>query len=183
MTYEIYRYIFLGGAILTGIMLVVSVLVFFLLKIPTVIGDLSGANARKAIENIRNHNESTGNKTFRTSRVNRERGKITDRISPSGRIIQAPSRSSHGAMGTEKIGTQQFHNEDGTYETTVLTGEFTGADETAVLTGELTGANETTVLSNAGQADEASVLNAQTFSNAFVIEYEITYIHTDEVIA
>ena len=60
MTYEIYRYIFLGGAILAGIMFAVSVLVFFLLKIPTVIGDLTGANARKAIENIRNQNESTG---------------------------------------------------------------------------------------------------------------------------
>ena len=78
MTYEIYRYIFLGGAILAGIMFAVSVLVFFLLKIPTVIGDLTGANARKAIENIRNQNESTGDKTYRSSQVNRERGKLTN---------------------------------------------------------------------------------------------------------
>jgi len=170
MTYEIYRYIFLGGAILAGIMFVVSVLVFFLLKIPTVIGDLTGANARKAIENIRNHNESTGDKTYRTSQVNRERGKLTDKISPSGRLIKDPSHSLHGAMGTEKISTQQLHPGDDTNETTVLTGE-------------LTGANETTVLSNESHANETTVLNAQTFSNAFVIEYEITYIHTDEVIA
>lgn len=176
MTYEIYRYIFLGGAILAGIMLVISVLVFFLLKIPTVIGDLTGANARKAIENIRNHNESTGDKTYRSSQVNRERGKLTDKISPSGRIVKNPSHSLHGAMGTEKIGTQQLHTEDGANETTVLTGELTGADETTVLTGELAGGNET-------HANETTVLNAQTFSNAFVIEYEITYIHTDEVIA
>jgi len=170
MTYEIYRYIFLGGAILAGIMFVVSVLVFFLLKIPTVIGDLTGANARKAIENIRNHNESTGDKTYRSSQVNQERGKLTDKISPSGRLIKDPSHSLHGAMGTEKISTQQLHPGDDTNETTVLTGE-------------LTGANETTVLSNESHANETTVLNAQTFSNAFVIEYEITYIHTDEVIA
>lgn len=170
MTYEIYRYIFLGGAILAGIMFAVSVLVFFLLKIPTVIGDLTGANARKAIENIRSHNESTGDKTYRTSQVNRERGKLTDKISPSGRLIKDPSHSLHGAMGTEKISTQELHPEDVTNETTVLTGE-------------LTGANETTVLSNGSHANETTVLNAQTFSNAFVIEYEITYIHTDEVIA
>lgn len=169
MTYEIYRYIFLGGAILAGVMLVVSVLVFFMLKIPTVIGDLTGANARKAIENIRSHNESTGDKTYRSSQVNRERGKLTDKISPSGRIVKDPSHSLHGAMGTEKIGTQQLHPED-------------GASETTVLTGELTGANETTVLGNENLANETTVLNAQTFSNAFVIEYEITYIHTDEVI-
>ena len=107
MTYEIYRYIFLGGAILAGIMFAVSVLVFFLLKIPTVIGDLTGANARKAIENIRSHNESTGDKTYRTSQVNRERGKLTDKISPSGRLIKDPSHSLHGAMGTEKISEPQ----------------------------------------------------------------------------
>lgn len=179
MTYEIYRYIFLGGAILAGIMFAVSVLVFFLLKIPTVIGDLTGANARKAIERIRNQNESTGDKTYRSSPVNRERGKLTDKISPSGRLIRDPSYPLGGAMSTEKISTQQLHPEDGANETTVLA----GADETTVLTGELTGGNETTVLSNENPANETTVLNAQTFSNAFVIEYEITYIHTDEVIA
>ncbi len=179
MTYEIYRYIFLGGAILAGIMFAVSVLVFFLLKIPTVIGDLTGANARKAIERIRNQNEKTGDKTYRSSPVNRERGKITDKISPSGRLIENPSHPLGGAMSTEKISTHQLHPEDGTTETTVLT----CADETTVLTGELTGANETTVLSSENPTSETTVLDTQTFSNAFVIEYEITYIHTDEVIA
>ena len=47
MTYELYRYIFIGGAVLAGIMLVASVLIFFLLKIPHVLGDLTGRNARK----------------------------------------------------------------------------------------------------------------------------------------
>lgn len=183
MTYEIYRYIFLGGAILAGLMLVVSVLVFFLLKIPTVIGDLTGANARKAIENIRNHNESTGDKTYRTSQVNKDRGKLTDKISPSGRIIKNPSASLHGAMGTEKIGTQRLHPEMVAEETAVLSGELTQSSETTVLTGELTQSPETTVLSQENYANETDVLSAQNLVNAFVIEYEITYIHTDEVIA
>lgn len=170
MTYEIYRYIFMGGAILTGIMFVVSVLVFIFLKIPTVIGDLTGANARKAIENIRSHNESTGDKTYRTSQVNRERGKLTDKITPSGRLIQDPSLALHGAMGTEKIGTQQLDHQE-------------VASETTVLTGELTGGSETTVLTQNDHANETTVLNAQTYNNEFVIEYELTFIHTDEVIA
>lgn len=178
MTYEIYRYIFLGGAILAGIMFVVSVLVFFLLKIPTVIGDLTGANARKAIESIRNQNESTGDKTYRTSQVNRERGKITDKISPSGRLIKDPSHSLHGAMGTEKISTQRLHSEDVTNETTVLT----SGSETTVLTSELTGGSETTLLSQETHANETTVLNAPPIVNTFAIEYEITYIHTDEII-
>lgn len=170
MTYEIYRYIFIGGAVLAGIMLAVSVLVFFLLRIPTVIGDLTGANARKAIENIRSQNESTGNKTYRTSVVNRERGKLTDKITPSGRLVKNVSGNLHGAMATEKIGTQQLQPDSVSTETTVLTGELTGGAETTVLSEELTAANETTVL------------NVQTVSDTFVVEYEITYIHTAEEI-
>lgn len=204
MTYEIYRYIFMGGAILSGIMFVVSVLVFFLLKIPTVIGDLTGANARKAIENIRNQNENTGDKTYRTSQVNRERGKLTDKISASGRLIKNPSDSLHGAMGTQKISTQQLAP-DGANETTVLTGELTGGAETTLLTPEYTGGAETTLLTPeytgggettvltqeyAGGAETTllsadmvgGVANVAVPDAQFVVEYEITYIHTNEVI-
>ncbi len=209
MTYEIYRYIFLGGAILAGIMFVVSAIVFFVLKIPTVIGDLTGANARKAIENIRNQNESTGEKTYRSSPVNRERGKLTDKITPSGRLIKNPSHSLHGAMGTEKISTQRLSHENGTSETTVLAAGSAGTNETTVLVAGSADTNETTVLAagSAGtnettvlaggladangaavpddgiQANEIAAMNARTVCNEFIIEYEITYIHTDEVIA
>ena len=83
MSYEIYYNVFfIGGLVLAGIMLVVSVLLFFLLNIPHVFGDLTGRNARKAIENIRNQNASSGDKLYKTSAVNRERGKLTDKISP-----------------------------------------------------------------------------------------------------
>ena len=161
MSYEIYRYIFYGGAILAGVMLVVTVILFFVYKIPTVIGDLTGANARKAIENIRNQNESSGDKLYKTSQVNRERGKLTDKISPSGSLLKDTSGHFAGAMATEKISTQELPPE----ETTVL-------DVT----------NETTVLGNSG-GGETTVLTAEDTPVAFQIEYEITFIHTDEVIA
>lgn len=156
MTYEIYRYIFLGGAILTGIMVVVTVLVFFFLKIPTVMGDLTGANARKAIAKIRNQNERSGDKTYQTSAVNKERGKLTEKISQSGRLIPNESVSMFGAMETEKIGTQQLEYQEN--------------------------AGETTLLAHEECMNETSVLAVQDCSAQFVIEYEITYIHTDEVI-
>lgn len=161
MSYEIYRYIFYGGAILAGVMLVATVILFFLYKIPTVIGDLTGANARKAIENIRNQNESSGDKLYKTSQVNRERGKLTDKISPSGSLLKDPSGQFAGAMATEKISTQKLPPE----ETTVLDV-----------------ANETTVLGNTG-AGETTVLTVEDAPAIFQIEYEITFIHTDEVIA
>lgn len=164
MSYEIYRYIFIGAAVLCALMLITSILLFVLLKIPKVIGDLTGRTARKAIENIRNQNESSGDKTYRSSLVNQERGKLTDKISPSGRLIRNPTDLLGGAMATEKIGTQQLVSD----ETTVLD----SGNETTVLTGELTyPSNETTVLS---QNDISN--------NIFEIEYEITFIHTNEVI-
>lgn len=174
MSYEVLRYIFYGSAILSGIMFVISVVLFFVLKIPHVVGDLTGSNARKAIEKIRNQNEASGDKVHKTSHVNRERGKITDKISPSGRLLKDPTGQVGGAMPTEKIGTQQLPQTD---ETTVL-----GGNETTVL-----GGNETTVLGggepSAYGAGETTVLSATEAPVLFQIEYEITYIHTDEVIA
>jgi hypothetical protein len=143
-------------------MLVASVLIFFLLKIPHVLGDLTGRNARKAIESIRNQNELSGDKLYKTSQVNRERGKLTDKISPSGSLMRDPSGILGGAMATEKISTQELPPESN--ETTVLDV-----------------ASETTVLS--AEAGETTVLDAPTEIPVFQIEYEITYIHTEEVIA
>ena len=170
MSYEIYRYIFYGGAILAAVMLAVTVLLFFVYKIPTVIGDLTGANARKAIENIRNQNESSGDKLYKTSQVNRERGKLTDKISPSGSLMRDPSGNlGGGAMATEKISTQKLPQVD---ETTVLE-----SNETTVLS-----ANETTVLDISGTG-ETTLLDAVDTPATFQIEFEITFIHTEEVIA
>ncbi len=165
MTYDIYRYIFMGGAVLAGIMFVLSVLLFFFLKIPHVLGDLTGRNARKAIENIRNQNEISGDKLYKTSQVNRERGKLTDKISPSGSLMRDPSGvlGGGGAMATEKISTQELPPQ---------------ANETTVLDT----ANETTVLNS--EAGETTLLDAQPdTAPVFQIEYEITYIHSEEVIA
>jgi len=148
MTYEVYRYIFIGAAILCGIMAVTSVFLFFYLKIPKVIGDLTGSTARKAIEEIRQQNENSGHKTYKTSLVNQERGKLTDKISPSGNLYPAGTDPLGGAMATEKIGTQQL--------------EYTS--------------NDTELLSDIG-SEETSVLSDV---NTFVVEYEITFIHTDE---
>ena len=151
MTYDQYRYIFIGAAILCGIMLIASVIIFFVLKIPRVIGDLTGSTARKAIEEIRQQNEESGHKTYRSSAVNRERGKLTDKISPSGSLLKDDTTGLGGAMETEKIGTQQLMPEVG--ETEVL--EFA--------------------------AGETEVLSEET--NVFKIEYEITFIHTEEMIS
>ena len=213
MTYDAYRYIFIGAAVLSGVLLIAAVLVFIVMNIPKVISDLTGATARKAIKEIREQNEAGGQKTYKASAYNEARGKLTDKISPSGNVIQQRNSMQH-FVATTKIETQELL-QDGANETTVLG----GANETTVLGGAnettvLGGANETTVLNNFG---ETSVLNEGVNSAApdfnateriaelytktaemgvtgdlgatavavdpvFAIEYDITYIHTDEII-
>lgn len=126
MTYEIYRSIFIGAAVLCGIMLIVSILLFIFLHVPALIGDLSGATARKAIESIREQNERSGDKSYKTSAVNRKRGRLTDKISPSGRLTHHTERTLDTGVVTEKISTQRLASENATAllqndnETTVL---------------------------------------------------------------
>ena len=163
MTYEMYRYVFLGAAALAAILFVISVVLFFTLRIPKVISDLTGRTARKAIETIRLQNEQSGDKSYQSSAVNLERGKLTDKISRSGRLVSRDATPFGTGVITEKISTQKLSQDD-SGETTVLDAD---AGETAILN---SGAGETTVL----DAEEPK---------AFTIEYEITFVHTDEVIA
>lgn len=163
MTYEIYRYIFFGGAALAGIMLIVAVMLFIFLHIPTVIGDLTGRNARKAIEEIRSQNENSGDKTYKSSAVNRGRAKLTDKISESGRLVHHPTDVPGGAMATTKLDTEEL---------------LASAAETTLLDSTIA-ENEQM---NAGSESETSLLSEQPQENIFEIEYELTLIHTDEVI-
>ncbi|MBR4282967.1 MAG: hypothetical protein IKT35_04555, partial [Clostridia bacterium] len=113
-------------------------------------------NAKKAIKNIRSQNENSGDKIYKTSYVNRERGKITGKISPSGNLENQSSGGLYGAMGTVKISTQELPQNEGTSvlannETTVI-----GAEGTTVL--NVAGDVGTTVLNNANGV-ETTVLN------------------------
>lgn len=174
MSYEMYRYIFLGGLIACGVFFVIATILFFVFKIPKVISDLTGRTARKAIENIRMHNELTGDKTYQSSAVNLERGKLTDKISQSGRLMPRDATPFGTGVITEKISTMEFEQPAG--ETDVLAQP---AGETDVLT---PAAGETDVL--APVAGETEVLApAEQPVQAFTVEYEITFIHTSEVIA
>lgn len=104
MTYEVYHYLSIGAAVACGLMIALSVVLFFVLKIPKVISDLSGRTARRAIEDIRRQNETSGDKSHRSSFVNLHRGKVTDKISNSRRI-QHPTPAGNA---TTKIATQNL---------------------------------------------------------------------------
>ena len=158
MTYEQYLLLFYICLALSVISFLVAVFLFFKLRIINVIGDLSGSNAKKAIENIRQQNESSGNKAFNPSPVNKSRGKITDKITLSGKVQNTPS-SSGISVGTEKIKVEINKTE----ETTVLTQDLT-ENETTVLSNDSTD-NETTVLANDSFGNETTVLGNASFGD------------------
>lgn len=209
MSYEIYHWFFIIGALLAGMMLVLSVILFFYFRIPRVIGDLSGSTAKKAIESIRQQNEQTGVKVHRSSRGNLERGKVTAaKMAVSGRIKQQTGTA--GAMKTGKLHTQKLSLkaaqaaaetmplDEPAAETTVL-GQPAG--ETAVLNQPVAGMGpdrdeDKTMLLTQEHWAAVSAPAGASFApppasgpapvqgeSSFVIEYEMTLIHSDERIA
>ncbi|MFQ9516006.1 MAG: hypothetical protein ACLRZ9_09285 [Eubacterium sp.] len=159
MTYDTYRYIFIGAAILCAVMLVVTVILFFALNIRKVFGDLTGKRAKKEIQKIREDNEKFEDKRYKSDSVNKNKEKITDEINQEA--VQRKPDVNAGII-TAKIATQNLGA-----ETEVLAQEV--SDETSILNENI---NETTVLS-------------QNFLEAgiFEIESDITFIHTSEVIS
>lgn len=174
MSYEMYRYIFFGALIACGVFFVIAVILFFTLKIPKVISDLTGRTARKAIESIRMQNEQSGDKTYQSSAVNLERGKLTDKISQSGRLMPRDATPFGTGVITEKISTMELEQPAG--ETDVLDQPVGETDVLAPVAGE------TEVLT--AVVGETEVLTPMEVpAQAFTVEYEITFIHTTEVIA
>lgn len=164
--------------VLSAVMFLIALALFFLLDVVHLVGDVTGSTARKAIEDIRKGNEISGDKAYKPSAVNKARGKLTDKISPSGQLIQRTAGLGV-ATGTAKLSTTELLPQSD--ETTVLDAP---SDETAVLsvqTNETTllsqNTNETTVLSQATSAAVSAV-----HDTAFALELEMSFIGSSELI-
>lgn len=129
MTYEQYRQLFMIAAILGVILFFISLILFFVFKIPNVIGDLSGATARKAINSIREKNEHNSENLLQMKPANGEKRRLTE-----GNRTQILKDT----------------------ETTVLREKV----------------NETTCLTQEIEPEQ----------DIFSIQYDITFIHTNELI-
>ncbi len=176
MGVELLQTFSLVAYILAAVFFVVAILLFFLLEVPKLIGDLSGKTAKKAIEEIRKQNERTGDKVYKPSAVNAARGALTDKISPSGHLQKRDT--SLGAAGqTEKIATEQLQSE----ETTILCSEAEATTVLSRLTEETTvlnpNAEETTVLSQTVEVEQVDQKDV-----VFTLESEIDFTSTSEII-
>ena len=83
-----------------GVCLVLAIFFWFFFKIPTVIGDLSGRTARKSIAKMRAANEKTGAKSYKESKTNAERGKLTGTMPDSGKLKKKITASDDGKPET-----------------------------------------------------------------------------------
>lgn len=172
MTIESLQNLSLVSFIVAGVLLLISVALFFLLDVPKLYGDISGQTAKKAIEKIREQNESTGNKAYKPSAVNEARGKLTDKISPSGRLIAA-TNGLGVAVGTEKFSTVDLAPTDN--ETAVL--ESIAARETTVLAANVS-AGETAVLS----CNQNVPISFDKEEVAFTVDVEMSFTGSSEII-
>lgn len=157
MSYEVYRYIFIGALVLSIVMLATTVLLFFLLNIRAAIGDITGSSKRKAIENI--HNKAAA------STEKKKAGKFDYESQTTSAKLAADSAE------TSKISPQDRYDSLGASETTTL---------------NAAPASETTVPSTAAvQTEEPPIAEyepAVVEDPDFWIEVDITYVHSNEVI-
>lgn len=187
MTAEKYMIICYASFVLTVVSFAITIILFIKFNIISIIGDLSGSAAKKGIESIRNNNFRTGNKAYKSSTINTERGRITDRISSSG-ALKRIGENIGVSVGTERLQmgplyqdesesnniinndpslSQERNNENANYSNvTVFDGNQ--IDDTVVLSSEY---EETTVLKDSNCVEKHSEI---------VVEDEIIYVHSRE---
>ena len=140
MTYSNYMLMYYIALAATIVLLLVTILLFFVLRIPKAFNDLTGRTERKAIKSI-NEQREAGKLSHDTAGAETDRMGMpaTDKISESGRILD---ENPANTVVTEKIQTDTLA---GSAETTVLQD----------------GSGETTLLSDNTQAGETTLLQPQ----------------------
>lgn len=103
------------GFSLAGIAFVAAIILFIKMNIPAIIGDLTGKTVAREIKAMRESNASSGDKRFRPSAVNLERGTLTEKVAPdadalkiahaSKRLDKTDGLGKSGKLGRRKGGT------------------------------------------------------------------------------
>ena len=151
MAYEIYRYVFIFGAVLAGAMLAITVAVFFILNIPEAIADLRKSKGGKCAEKLCVENDNFDRKSLFDSLLKEDKK-------------------------TSDLTEQTLTDIDDPYQ-----------DDKTVDKFKIKSNKERSSLFNHSSKnirakDVATVRAPLKAKSPFVIECEITYIHTDEII-
>lgn len=157
------------------ILFILSIFFWFSFKIPEVYGDLSGKTARKSIEKMRVANEKSGKKSYRESKINLERGKLTATMPNMADTEKMPETT----LLEENRATSVLSPETGLLEETVSeysqeTALLTDSEETGLLDDGATGSLEAT--------GKLPVQNVQRKRVNLKMIDEVVLVHTKEVI-
>lgn len=141
-----------------GVFFVIVIALWFIFKIPSVMGDLSGTTARKSIKKMRENNEKTGNN--KASEKTIEKGKLPETVGGQEKVSE------------NNDGTGLLNENMATHFEEQATGLL--IDES---TGSLEGSGETAPL-------EESVEKIVRPSASITIKMlgEVMYVHTEDVI-
>ena len=148
--------------VLAAVFLIVAVILWFVFNIPLVVGDLSGRNAKKSIENMRRNNENSGKKAYKPSKKNEERGKLTSTMHGIDKNVENGEDYETGLLHENLAKTR---NEQ---ETGILIDDTTGL---------LTEDNETALL-----VEEEPFVKRSPSKIKIKLLQETIYIHTEEKI-
>ena len=140
MSAETWGVISLCGFVLAGLLFITAVILFIVLRIPSVIGDLSGRTVAREMARMREDNAARGERRYRTGRLNRERGPLTEKA-PTGSTGKTGGKKGRGESaeftprrGTDTIGTTLLPPE----ETTAYLGTERLTEETPAARDEWT---------------------------------------------
>ncbi len=157
--------------VVAGVSLALSVFFWFFFRIPTVIGDLSGKNAKKSIAKARANNEKSGNKSFKPSATNQERGKLTETM--AGLTPETNHKPKSNVKKKVPKNNGNFND-----ETDILSSNKSVGALGSETTGLLNESEETTLLAETTKTPAPERVGSKVLN---ILE-EIVYIHTDEVI-
>ena len=150
-----------------GVCLVLAVFFWFFFKIPSVIGDLSGRTARRSIAKMRAANEKTGAKSYKESKTNADRGKLTGTMPDSGKLNKKNKAPDDDKPETGLLVDNKANGLD-SEETGMLESETTGL---------LIDENATAPLDTPAHQHPS-----RTGGKKLEMIEEVMFVHTDEVI-
>lgn len=149
----------------------VAIFLWIFLKIPQVIGNLSGRTARKSIARVRASNEKSGNKSYRSSTANVARGKLTSTM-PSSDLGEPTEKMAEGEAGMPETGL--LAENKATTEHSESTALLSDNEATGILIDD-----DATVPLNVVTAEPSK---CRSGGKKLKILDEVVLTHTDEVI-
>lgn len=146
---------------LAGLLFIFTIIMFFKLNIPAIIGDLTGKTAARQIREIREQNANTGKKSFHPDPFNLERGLLTEPVKARSRGLGRISARLSGRLSGEMSGRTFGRGSGGTGgQTFGAGGQTVGRTNEAV--GQNSGSGSQSVSRNFGAAGQFVGQNHET---------------------